>query len=439
LIIKLLADEKFHVNNDNYNNVLINELKIFQTALNEASLVSLTDINGTILFVNKKFCETSKYSKLELIGENHRILKSGHHPKSFYTNIWKVISSGRIWRGNIKNKAKDGTYYWVKTVIMPILDSNKKIVQHISIRTDITKEIKLQLEVKKSHSELFKMHEELKQKSVESTHRYILQRQLTKSTADLQSEKKFNAEKEEFAAMVSHELKTPIFPIKMHCEMLKDPSMMGTLNPEQLESVNMIEKMVLDLERLTGDIFDAQKLEMRQMQFNKTSFKLCEFFKDVKKDIQPLLIEKNILLTTDFDDIKITTDRERLSQIFSNLLRNSIDFVASKTGEINIGCIEKHDRTVFFVRDNGIGIPKNKIKGLFRKFYQIDTSLKRRHGGTGLGLVICKGIVERLGGKIWVYSEVAKGTTFSFDIPYESQHNHNYITDVRNPLLLDNF
>ncbi|PBO84932.1 MAG: hypothetical protein COA77_06770 [Thaumarchaeota archaeon] len=408
-----------------------NKLTEMKDALDEAALVSTTDVSGKILYVNDSFCRISKYSREELLGENHRILKSVYHSAKFFENIWKIISSGKIWRGNIKNKAKDGTFYWVKTIIMPIFDSHNKIKQYVAIRIDITSEKKLYDELNNTHIELAKNNKIIKQQSHELIQKLILENKLSASTAELQSEKKFTIQKEEFAAMVSHELKTPIFPIKMHCEMLKDPEMMGKLNTEQLESVNMIDKMASNLERLTGDIFDAQKLDMKQMQFNMKKFKLCKFLDDVKLEVAQLVQQKNISLTFNFDEVQIISDRERLGQVLSNLIRNSIDFVNENTGTIDIGAMKKHDKIIFYVKDNGIGIPLEKIPKLFRKFYHIDTTLKRKHGGTGLGLVICKGIVEGLGGEIWVYSEVGKGTIFTFKIPQQIiPEIHNDISNV---------
>lgn len=408
-----------------------NKLIEMKDALDEAAIVSTTDVNGTIVYVNDSFCNISKFSREELVGENDIILKSGYHTDKFYKNILETISSGKIWRGNIKNKAKDGTFYWGKTTIMPIFDSHNKISQYVSVRIDITHEQDLYNELNETHMELAKNNEIIKQQSKEHIQKLILENKLSESHAELKSEKKFNSQKEEFAAMVSHELKTPIFPIKMHCEMLKDSEMMGKLNPEQRESVDMIEKMALNLEHLTGDIFDAQKLDMNQMQFNKKKFKLCKFLDEIKLDVKQLVNEKKISMNFDFDDIQITTDRDRLSQVLSNLIRNSIDFVEENSGKIDIGAMQKEDKIVFYVKDNGIGIPADKIPKMFRKFYQIDTTLKRRHGGTGLGLVICKGIVEGLGGNIWVYSEIGKGTTFTFDIPYQTIHEiQNDITNV---------
>ena len=113
----------------------------------------------------------------------------------------------------------------------------------------------------------------------------------------------------------------------------------------------------------------------------------------------------------------LKTDKQRLRQILDNLIRNSVDFVPSKDGKISVEAKIKENNIVFSVHDNGPGIPKEKQSNIFKKFYQIDTSATRKHGGTGLGLVICKGIAEGLNGKIWLESELGKGTSFFIYLP----------------------
>lgn len=117
----------------------------------------------------------------------------------------------------------------------------------------------------------------------------------------------------------------------------------------------------------------------------------------------------------------IFSDENRIQQVIENLIKNSVDFVPEEGGKISIETQKSNDFVTFSVRDNGIGIPKDKEKFLFNKFYQVDTSHTRKHGGTGLGLVICKGFVNGLGGKIWCESEEGKGTAFFFTIPNKQE------------------
>jgi len=297
-------------------------------------------------------------------------------------------------------------------------------------------ETKLKKQLDDVKIQLIEQDKTANKRSAETFQRFILQSQLATSNAELTSEKKFRTEKDEFAAMVSHELKTPIFPILLHCEMLKDPSMLGNLSPEQLDSVLQIELMAKRLDALTGDILDAQKIDMNQMKFFKTKFKISEFFNEIIENSKILVGKKNISFTTSYDNLKIYTDRDRLLQTFTNLIRNAIAYVHKNTGKIQITATSENEYILFSVKDNGVGIDSDKISNLFRKFYQVDTSLKRKHdSGTGLGLVICKGIINGLGGEIWAESELRKGSTFFFRIPKDE--SYDYVTGVRNPLLMD--
>jgi len=224
--------------------------------------------------------------------------------------------------------------------------------------------------------------------------------------------------KAELSAMVSHELKTPLVTISGYAEMLREDALLGTLNKDQTHAVDTIISQTIKLERLISDIMDAQKMDLKKMKFNKREFEISEFMDEQLQIHSKLMDEKKIRFvnSTDGEKINITSDPDRLSQVFANLIKNAVDFVPASNGRIEINAKRKNGQAIFYVKDNGSGIPKDKQENLFKKFYQIDTSLKRSHGGTGLGLVICKGIVEALGGTMWLESEVGQGTTFWFSI-----------------------
>ena len=134
----------------------IKELADFKFALDQSSIVAITDQMGKITYVNDKFCEISKYSKSELIGEDHHILNSGYHTNQFFRDMWKTIRKGNVWMGEVKNKTKDGLFYWVKTTIVPFVDAQGIPYQYIAIRQDITeqKEIGEQILYNAYHDDL---------------------------------------------------------------------------------------------------------------------------------------------------------------------------------------------------------------------------------------------------------------------------------------------
>lgn len=140
--------------------VLNNAFNSYQNAINSGSIVSLTDKSGRILYANDLFCQYSKFKRNELIGKTHRVVNSGFHQTSFFTEMWATISSGKIWRGEIKNRAKDGTYYWVDTVISPVFDSQKEIIQFLSIRNVITDKKEQESELKTAYLNLINIEEE---------------------------------------------------------------------------------------------------------------------------------------------------------------------------------------------------------------------------------------------------------------------------------------
>ena len=223
--------------------------------------------------------------------------------------------------------------------------------------------------------------------------------------------------KEEFSSMVTHELKTPLTPILGWCQTLMNPKIMGELTDKQKNAIEKIQSNAERLRQLVGDILDAEKLDMEKMKFDYVEINITEFFTHLEDNLQDTMNAKELEFNVLSDvDLVITSDKNRLEQVLSNIILNAVDFVNQK-GRIDVNAKDSGNSVEFSVKDNGIGIPRSKINGLFKKFYQVDTSMTREHGGTGLGLAIVKGIVDGLGGKVWVKSKVKVGTTFYFTIP----------------------
>ncbi len=223
--------------------------------------------------------------------------------------------------------------------------------------------------------------------------------------------------KEELLAIITHELKTPLASILGHSQVLEKPKMLGELNPKQKKAIKIINKNVTNLKRMITELLDYQKLDLEKMRFVYAFTNIAKLIEKIQAHNQKLFQEKQIdFLISSQGKIFAKTDRDRVEQVLNHLIVNAVDFV-QEGGKIHVGAYSKDDEFVIYVRDNGIGIPFEKQKDLFKKAAKRDSSITRIHGGTGLGLVVCKGIINALGGKIWVESEPDKGATFYFTLP----------------------
>jgi len=217
--------------------------------------------------------------------------------------------------------------------------------------------------------------------------------------------------------MITHELKTPLTPIIGFCQALSNPEILGTLTPEQLDAVETISKNANRLQSIIGDLLDSHRLDLEKMKFNFTEVDVVELINSVINNYEKELESKKIHVTVRAKPpLLLTTDKLRVEQVLTNIFVNSIDFVSKDTGKIFVSAKLQTDNILFTIQDNGAGIPPEEIDNIFNPFSQIDTALTRKHGGAGLGLAICKALVTKLGGKIWVESELDKGTTFYFTI-----------------------
>jgi signal transduction histidine kinase len=228
--------------------------------------------------------------------------------------------------------------------------------------------------------------------------------------------------KEEFISMVSHELKTPIVPLKGYAEMLLRPKFMGSINEKQRQAIESMLRNTEKLQALVDDVMDVYKLDLGKIKFSKSKIDIVKVINQTIAELKPLTVGKQIHIRTDIKTSgQILCDPHRIEQVLSNLIKNSIDFVPSKDGgQIVIRAERDNDNKsmVLTIEDNGIGINPEKADKLFQKFYQIDTGAARRHGGTGLGLAICRGIIDAHGGKIWLDKTYKNGAAIKFTLPY---------------------
>lgn len=229
--------------------------------------------------------------------------------------------------------------------------------------------------------------------------------------------KQVNIQKDEFSSMITHELKTPLVPIRGYCEMLKNPKF-GELNEDQLDAINEIEKNSGELLELIQHVLNAQKIELHKMKFEITDIELDKYMKDKHAGMSSMMKEKGIEFVNSAESgLTVKADVAKLNEIFTNLVSNAVDFTPNEGGRIEISAIDDGEFIQFFVKDNGEGIAKDKQGGMFKKFYQVDTTATRKHGGSGLGLAICMGYIEEMKGKMWLESDKGQGATFFFTLP----------------------
>ena len=383
------------------------EISDYKNTLDEFAIVSITDQKGIIAYVNDNFCKISKYNREELIGQDHRIVNSGYHSKDFMRGLWRTIAKGEIWKGEIKNKSKDGIIYWVDTTIVPFLDERGKPNKYVAVRTDITdqKSFTEELTEAKVVAELATLNAEEAKGIAERA---------------LQS-------KQQFLSNMSHEIRTPMNAILGFTKVL----LKTDLVPTQKEYLNAIKTSGDGLLVLINDILDLAKTDAGKMTFEEKPFKI-EFSISTMHQVFDLKIkEKNLELVKEYDN-KIPEvligDAVRLNQILLNLLSNAIKF--TQKGKINIAVRllneDKEKATIeFAITDTGTGIQEDKLESIFENFQQATSSTSRLFGGTGLGLAICKQLIEKQGGTISVKSKVNEGSTFSFTLSFQKTNGEN--------------
>ncbi|EDZ63257.1 multi-sensor hybrid histidine kinase [Sulfurimonas gotlandica GD1] len=362
----------------------LQELAEQKFALDAHSIVAITDVKGTITFVNEKFIEISGYPREELIGKNHRLLNSGLHGMEFWNNMYATVSSGKIWHDEVCNIAKDGHFYWVDTTIVPFMNENNKPKSYVAIRTDITDKKAAELELIEAN--------EIAEESVKA--------------------------KSEFLATMSHEIRTPMNGVIGMLGLLMNTK----LDETQRRQASLAEGSAKALLTLINDILDFSKLEAEKMELDNIDFNLRDELETFRDTIAIKAQEKGIEVILDTSDIKtdiINADLGRIRQILFNIVGNAVKFTSKGHVLIkaSLTLVDKvNARLILKMSDTGIGIPNDKLDRLFESFSQVDASTTRKYGGTGLGLAIVQKLCSLMGGKIDVKSDLGHGSTFTVDI-----------------------
>ncbi len=421
------------------------ELEQQKSALDQHAIVSIADRSGNIIYANQKFCDISQYASEALIGQNHRILNSGYHPPAFFRELWKTIGAGKVWQGEIRNRKRDGSFYWVETTIVPFIDHSGKPYQYVSIRTEITALMIMQEELRqardrlearvqertadlqRSYDELNQMHESLK----------------TAQTQLLQSGKM--ASIGQLAAGLAHEINNPIGYVHSNLETLHEDlaallemlaaykEIENLLPADRLEALHQLRQRI-DLDFLERDL---SKLIL-QCRDGTTRVKaivknLLEFshadqdkweLTDLHQELESAItlashgIRHKAEVVKAFGDIpRIECRPLQLSQVFINLLVNAAHAI-DQHGTITVRTGTQDSGVWIEIADTGTGISSEDLPHIFDPFF----TTKPVGSGTGLGLSLSYRIVQEHQGRLTVDSEVGKGATFRIWLPLRQSH-----------------
>jgi PAS domain S-box-containing protein len=357
------------------------QLQNIQYALNCSAIVAITDHIGNIIHVNDKFCEISKYTREELIGKNHRIINSGYHSHEFFSVLWKTISHGSSWTGEIKNRAKDGSYYWVNTTIIPVRMHSSKFYQYISIRYEITQ--------RKLDEEKLKFYANKLEQS--------------------------NRELRDFASIAAHDLQEPLRKIQAFGDRLS-VRYRKDLSDEAQDFLDRMLSSTKRMRRLIDDLLTYSRVAMHIQSFESIS--LEQVVQDVLSDLELCVEQTKAQISTSNLPI-VNADPSQMHQLFQNLIGNALKFCRPHmTPIIQISAIQSQDECLLLITDNGIGFDEKYLDRIFTIFQRLHG--REEYEGTGVGLAVCRRIVERHGGSITAKSIPGQGAQFLVSLPLKT-------------------
>ncbi|MEW6353512.1 MAG: ATP-binding protein, partial [Pseudomonadota bacterium] len=392
-------------------------------------IVSITDETGNIIYVNDKFCEVSQYQREDLLGRNHRIVNSGLHSRDFFAEFWRTISSGKVWQGEIRNRKKDGTFYWVATTVVPFLNDAGKPYQYISIRTDITNQ-------KIAEEALRKINDELEERvRARTADLDANNKQLDYYLRDLMRK---NEENETFVYSVSHDLRSPLVNLqgfsqelimvgqdirKLFTEGGCPPEVqkrgLALLDEDMAGSIRFIQAGVMRLSNIIDALLRLSRAGRVEYQLQQID--LNPIIKRIIDSMSVIIAQRGATVTAMENLPAAWVDPAAAEQIFANLIGNALNYLDPKRpGKIEIGCRMEGEETadgrlnIYYVKDNGLGISEQAQTKLFRIFQRFHPGSAK---GEGVGLAIVRRVIERHGGRISVESKEGEGTTFFVVLP----------------------
>lgn len=342
-------------------------------------LLFIHDIDFNIVKVNKNFCNALKLKADEIIGRKcYQLLHRSDNPWPGCPFVKTKVDL------NPHSEEVDGSVIGVPLLVTvsPVLNNKKELIGSIHVIKDI--------------SEIKKSQEELKKKNIEL--------------------RKLDQLKSDFVSMVSHELRTPLSIIKEGISLVLE-GIPGTINIKQQEILSASKNNIDRLTRIINDLLDISKIESGKLELKSEGVNLIRLIDQILLVFEPKIKEKGLVLIRDFLDkpINIFIDSDKITQVFTNLINNALKY--TQKGQITISVREKGNEVECSVIDSGIGISEENLSKIFDKFQQFGRLSGPGEKGTGLGLSIAKGIIKLHKGRIWVESELNKGSKFSFILP----------------------
>ncbi|MFZ2956544.1 MAG: response regulator [Candidatus Ozemobacteraceae bacterium] len=356
--------------------------KLSQAVEQSPAMVMISNLAGTLEYVNPRFTEITGYSKEEAIGRNPRFLKGPEQLAEKIVNLWTTITNGKLWKGEFCNRKKNGENFWVDTAISPVVDSTGKSTHFLAVQEDITSRKELEHALKTA-----------------------------KDAAEAATEAKG-----QFLANMSHEIRTPMNAIMGLCYLCQQTE----LSSRQADYLRKIHVAAENLLGIINDILDFSKAEAGKMILESIEFDLDEILEQLSDLVTGKARDKGleiIFLTAPEVPTRFIGDPLRLRQILINLANNAVKYTPAGEILISTEVATQETDTIairFSITDSGIGMTPEQQKNLFQPFSQADGSITRRFGGTGLGLSICRRLVEMMGGEITVDSVPGRGSTFRF-------------------------